>query len=42
MEEMIPVEEIIHTSWESLVIIGGIFLAVIIWVVISRGNSKND
>lgn len=41
MEDLIVLDKIVETSWESLTIIGGIFLALIIWMVVSR-NSSDD
>jgi len=42
MEELITLEKIVTTLWESLAIIGGIFLLFIIWMVVNRDNFKND
>lgn len=44
MEEIIPFlgEETIGTVKDSLVLLGVLFLAAIIWVFIGRDNSDND
>lgn len=39
MEDLIVIDKVLETSWESLSIIGGIVLAVIIWMVVSRDSS---